>query len=77
MLSDRIRPDVEAAPWVIEEIKKLEAENAKLKQVLIDIAYGLESSRIWGGMEWAYNPLHPFKYLPLRDAARAVLGETK
>ena len=25
-LSDRVRPDVEAAPWVIEEIKKLEAE---------------------------------------------------
>jgi hypothetical protein len=25
-LSDRVRPDVEAAPWVIAEIKKLEAE---------------------------------------------------
>lgn len=25
MLSDRIRPDCEAAPWVIAEIKKLEA----------------------------------------------------
>jgi hypothetical protein len=24
-LSDRVRPNVEAAPWVIEEIKKLEA----------------------------------------------------
>lgn len=24
-LSDRLRPDVECAPWVIEEIKKLEA----------------------------------------------------
>jgi hypothetical protein len=25
-LSDRLRPDVEAAPWVIEEVKKLEKE---------------------------------------------------
>ena len=25
-LSDRLRPHVEAAPWVIDEIKKLEAE---------------------------------------------------
>lgn len=28
-LSDRIRPDVEAAPWVIEEVKKLEQELAR------------------------------------------------
>lgn len=25
-LSDRVRPNSEAAPWVIDEIKKLEAE---------------------------------------------------
>lgn len=25
MLSERLRPDIEAAPWVIEEVKKLEA----------------------------------------------------
>ena len=29
-LSDRIRPDVEAAPWVIEEVKKLEAQRDAL-----------------------------------------------
>lgn len=28
-LSDRLRPDVEAAPWVIEEVKKLEQERAE------------------------------------------------
>lgn len=27
-LSDRIRPNVEAAPWVVEEVKKLEQELA-------------------------------------------------
>lgn len=59
----------------LRRVEKLEAENAKLRQVISDIAYGLESSRIWGGMDWTYNPLHPFKYLPLRDAARAALGE--
>jgi hypothetical protein len=30
-LSDRIRPNSEAAPWVIEEIKKLEAKLADMK----------------------------------------------
>ena len=29
-LSDKLRPNVECAPWVIEEIKKLENENDKL-----------------------------------------------
>ena len=27
-LSERLRPNVEAAPWVIEEVKKIEAELA-------------------------------------------------
>lgn len=31
-LSNRIRPDVEAAPWVIEEVKKLEAKIASLEK---------------------------------------------
>jgi len=56
-----------------EEIGELRAENARLRDALADIAYGLEGSRIWGGMEWSYAPLHPFKYLPLRDKARAAL----
>lgn len=34
-LSDRIRPDVEAAPWVIEEVKKLEVEH---NEALDDVA---------------------------------------
>ena len=58
------------------EIDELRQENARLRDALADIAYGLEGSRIWGGMEWSYAPLHPFKYLPLRDKARAALGES-
>lgn len=33
-LSDRIRPDCEAAPWVIKEVKELEAKLAKAKKAL-------------------------------------------
>ncbi len=33
-LSDRIRPNCEAAPWVVEEVKKLERENAALRAAL-------------------------------------------
>jgi hypothetical protein len=55
--------------------------NAELVEALNDIAYRLEQSRIWGGMDWSYQPMHPVNYLPLRDKARAALakatGETK
>lgn len=34
-LSQRIRPDSEAAPWVIEEVKKLEARLATLEARLV------------------------------------------
>lgn len=30
-LSDRVRPNCEAAPWVIEEIKRLESEIERLR----------------------------------------------
>ena len=57
------------------ELRRLHEENKALLSALSDVAYGLESARIWGGMEWAYNPLHPFKYLPLRDKARAAIAK--
>lgn len=49
----------------------------KLRAALVDCKYGLESARIWGGMEWTYNPLHAFKYLPLRDRAEQALKDTE
>jgi len=33
-LSDRVRPTIEAAPWVIEEIKRLETELAEAYEEL-------------------------------------------
>jgi hypothetical protein len=45
----------------------------RLLSALSDIAYGLERARIWGGMKWEYNPLHPVHYIPLRDKARTVI----
>lgn len=37
-LSDRIRPDVEAAPWVVDEVKKLEAERDEARAALCTVA---------------------------------------
>lgn len=75
---DAHQQDIEQAA---AELRRLHEENKALLSVLSDVAYGLESARIWGGMDWAYNPLHPYKYLPLRDKARAAIakatGESK
>jgi hypothetical protein len=67
--------------WGASHYECLLRVNAELFETLNDIVYGLEKSRIWGGMDWTYNPMHPVNYLPLRDKARAALakatGETK
>ena len=56
-----------------KELRRLEAANAELLESLVDVSYTLEKARIWGGMEWKYNPLHPVHYLPARDKARAAI----
>lgn len=58
---------------VAAELRRLEAANAELLEALVDVSYTLEKARIWGGMDWTYNPLHPVHYLPARDAARAAI----
>lgn len=55
------------------ELRRLEAANAELLAALVDVSYTLEKARIWGGMDWTYNPLHPVHYLPARDKARAAI----
>ena len=57
------------------ELRRLHELNQAMLEALIDIKYGLEGARIWGGMEWTYNPLHPFKYLPLVEKASAAIAK--
>lgn len=45
------------------------------REALVDVKHGLEGAKIWAGMQWHYNPLHPFKYLPLRDKTAAALAQ--
>ena len=46
-------------------------------QILADMDKLLNSSKIWGGMEWTYHPIHPVKYLPVAEKVRKVLDELK
>jgi hypothetical protein len=38
MLSDRIRPNIEAAPWVVEEVKLMDAYIKQLEEALYESA---------------------------------------
>ena len=75
--------DLESAsiPFDVDDVSSMLRRQheaiVKLREALVDCKYGLESARIWGGMEWTYNPLHAFKYLPLRDRAEQALKDTE
>ena len=44
-------------------------------QLLADLDRLLDSSKIWGGMEWVYHPIPPVKYMPMSERVRAELGK--
>jgi len=49
------------------------AEAAMLRATMTEATYALSKARIWGGMDWHYNPLHPMHYKPALDKMREVL----
>jgi hypothetical protein len=58
-------------------IVELSAEVAMLRETMEGAAYQLSKARIWGGMEWHYNPLHPLHYRPALDRLREVLDRAE
>lgn len=56
------------------EIDELRAELTNLKALVSDAAHTLEKARIWGGMDWHYNPLHPIHYTPMLKRLNEALA---
>jgi hypothetical protein len=46
-------------------------------QLLADVDKLLNGSKMWSGMGWNYSPIHPVKYLPVRDQVRKALDDLK
>jgi DNA-directed RNA polymerase subunit L len=69
-LSDRVRPDVEAARWVVDEIKVLERELAEARKQLED--FEVEATN-------AINDIVRVKYQrdTLAEALETVLDEVR
>jgi hypothetical protein len=43
--------------------------------LLSDLDRLFNSSKVWGGQEWVYHPIHPAKYRPMAERVRAELGK--
>jgi len=46
-------------------------------QILAEVDKLLNGSKIWGGMDWSYNPIHPVKYRPVAEKVRKALDDLK
>lgn len=49
----------------------------RLRAVAEYAAHQLECARIWNGMDWHYNPLHPLMYRPALERLRDALEGDK
>jgi len=56
-----------------DNVKQMQAD--PMFQLLVDIDKILSGSRVWGGMDWSYHPIHPVKYLPVKDKVREALDD--
>lgn len=60
-------------PIVPDNVSKMWADPRF--QILADVDKLLNGSKIWGGMDWNYSPIHPFKYRPVAEKVREALDE--
>lgn len=63
-LSERIRPNSESSPWVCEEIKAIERENAAMREAIREVAHAMDNLIIAkrGGMQPANALIEAMTY---------------
>lgn len=55
-LSQRIRPDCEAAPWVVEEVRTMEAELSEARAAIAEL---IEAAQFALDKAWEYGEEEP------------------
>jgi hypothetical protein len=74
MAANEIERLTEASKIDDAEKKRMRTE---LSAALADIEYAvheMEKARVWGGMDWHYNPLHPLHYRNALERLRNALN---
>ena len=46
-------------------------------EILAEMDKLLNGSKIWGGQEWVYHPIHPVKYQPVAEKIRLAMDALK
>ena len=46
-------------------------------EILAEVDKLLNGSKVWGGMEYTYHPIHPDKYKPVAVKVRQALDDLK
>ncbi len=46
-------------------------------ELLVELDKLFNGSKIWGGLDWTYNPIHPVKYLPVAQKVRKEIEKLK
>ena len=57
--------------WYLKQVDETEPD---WKQLAADAAHTMAKARIWGGMDWHYNPLHPIHYTPMLKRLNEALA---
>ena len=60
-----------------ETNSQLLSQRDELVKSLEQITYRLEKNRVWGGMEWKYQPVPSVLYLPLIEQAKVAIAKIK
>jgi hypothetical protein len=58
-----------------EQVEKMWADPRF--QLLADMDRLLNGDRIWAGMDWHYNPIHPVKYRPVAKRVQQALDDLR
>ena len=76
-LKARLESERVGSSMQFDHINALKAKLEVARQVIVEVNYRLQQDRIWGGMEWVYHDIRPFKYLPLVAKTNEALDAIK
>lgn len=70
-----VQPDAaDAIRTLLRERDEARAEAKRYLDCLIWVQHRISQAKIWGGMGWHWNPLHPAHYKPAIERIDAALA---
>lgn len=77
MWADHVEMSKRALLGAANEMERLAAERDALFKAAESAVHDMEKARVWNGMDWYYNPLHPLHYRSALENLRAALDAVR